>query len=56
VVPAIQAEVVRDLEHVLVEQVVDRERLVAQRRVGSPALADLDVGNTAAGAEIAELL
>ena len=42
--PLEQREVVGELEDVLVQDVVDRERLVAQRGVGDAALADLDGG------------
>ncbi len=42
VIPAVQAEVIRDLEHVLIEQIVDRERLVTQRRVRDSVFRDLD--------------
>ena len=39
---AIEAEVVGELPDVLVEDVVDRERFVASRRIGDAALADVD--------------
>src|SRR3989475_13181035 len=42
VLPPEQGEVVRELQYVLIEDIVDRERLVADGRVGDTSLADLN--------------